>query len=228
MQPYYADSCCTIYLGDCLSVLENISNAYAVITDPPWGIKYKSNHNSAQYKKDGIREYHKECNFKQINGDDKPFNPTIFFRFPVQAYFGANFFCNKLPPSKCWIVWDKRRDTTPDLQSDCELIWTNVSKPSRIFRHLWRGIIREGEENVSKSIKYHPHQKPVALMKFLVEYVADFFPVLDPYCGSGSTLVACKRLNRPSIGIEIDERYAEIAAKRVSTENNKILTHLSN
>ncbi len=96
------------------------------------------------------------------------------------------------------------------------MVWTNFDFVSRIFNHLWSGLLRAGRENIALEEKVHPHQKPVALLKFIIEYSRTIGAVLDPYCGSGSALVAAKDLGREAIGIEIEERYCEIAAKRLA------------
>lgn len=220
MQPYYEHAGITIYHGDCRKVLPGLAfGASLLLTDPPYGISYRSNHNSGW--RDPVRvRWARDENFPGIFGDDAPLDPTHLERVaPLAAIFGGNYCASALGPSRCWLAWDKRVDTTPDNQSDCELIWTNFDLPCRIYRHLWRGIIRAGEENVAISQKLHPHQKPIGLLRFVIRYSGiDRGPVVDPYCGSGSTLLAAQRESFPAIGIEIEERYCEIAAKRLSQE----------
>jgi site-specific DNA-methyltransferase (adenine-specific) len=174
MKPYYDEGGITIYHGDCHVILPSLGVLPDdfLLSDPPYGIKYRSNHNTASGAGDWD-QWRRDENFAPIDGDDEPFDPA-------------------------------------------HLVWTNLNKPSRIFRHLWRGLQRRGEENVAKSPKLHPHQKPVALLIYLLEYGSASGRVIDPYCGSGSTLVAARRLGRRAIGIEINERYCEIAARRFS------------
>lgn len=220
MKPYYEHAGITIYHGDCREVLPEINfGSSLLLTDPPYGISYRSNHNSGW--RDPVRvRWARYENVPGIVGDDAPLDPAHLEHVaPLAAIFGGNYCAAALGASRCWIVWDKRVDTGPDNQSDCEMVWTNFDFPSRIYRHLWRGIIRSGEENVSISKKLHPHQKPLGLLKFIIKYsgVARG-PVIDPYCGSGSTLLAAKELGFAAIGIEIEERYCEIAAKRLSQE----------
>lgn len=219
MKPYYESGGVTLYHGDCRDILPGTWGASLLLTDPPYGISYRSNHNSGW--RDPVRvKWARDENFPGIIGDDTPLDPThLQNAAPLAAIFGGNYCAAALGPSRCWLVWDKRVETTPDNQSDCELIWTNFNLPCRIYRHLWRGIIRAGEENVSISEKLHPHQKPIGLLRWIIGYSGiDRGPVLDPYCGSGSTLIAAARLGFPSIGIEIDEAYCEVAAKRLAAE----------
>lgn len=221
MKPYFQDDTCTIYHGDCREVMPSLSGIDLVLTDPPYGIKYKSTHNTGyKVRKEEWAKYRKKDNFKTIQGDNIPFEPKSFLEFPKVALFGANYFASKLPDTKCWIVWDKKLGK-PDKQADCELIWTNFKSPSRIFPHLWRGICRAGEENVVHGPKLHPHQKPLALLRYIIELSKCEVVVFDPYMGSGSTLIAAKQSRRPSIGIEIEEEYCEIAAERCRAFSNQ-------
>ena len=99
---------------------------------------------------------------------------------------------------------------------DGELAWTNVPGVLRIHRQVWRGMIREGEENLVHGRKLHPAQKPVALLTWCVATTTG--TVLDPYMGSGTTLVACVRLGRPCIGIELNADHFAVACARVEEE----------
>jgi site-specific DNA-methyltransferase (adenine-specific) len=203
--------------GDCLAVLPTLDagSIDAIVTDPPWGIGYRSGHNSS--RRGGWARWVKDENFAPIAGDDAPFDPSPWLGFPRVALIGANCFAGRLPDSRGWVVWDKLDGLAPASGSDCELIWTNADKPARLFRHLWRGLIRKGPENVVNGAKLHPHQKPVALMQFLLDYleVPAGGLVLDPFAGSGSTLVACIKSGRRAVGIEIDERYIPIINRRL-------------
>jgi len=219
LKPYYDHVGIQIFHGDCREILPDVWGGSLLLTDPPYGISYRSNHNSGW--RDPVRvRWARSENFPGIVGDDAPLDPGHLEQIaPLAAIFGGNYCAHVLPPSRCWIVWDKRVETTPDNQADCELIWTNFQAPARIYRHLWRGIIRSGEENVSISEKLHPHQKPLGLLRFIIRYSGvDRGPIVDPYCGSGSTLLAAAQCSLPAIGIEIEERYCEIAAKRLSQE----------
>jgi site-specific DNA-methyltransferase (adenine-specific) len=117
--------------------------------------------------------------------------------------------------SRGWLVWDKRDGDGPTDQSDAELAWTNVLTVVRAFSARWRGAMREGREQVEGRV--HVNQKPVALMAWVLRFMPPG-PVLDPFMGSGSTLVAAKNNGAMAIGIEIDERYCEAAARRCRQE----------
>lgn len=216
-QPYYADETTTIYLGDCREILPFLGPVGVVLTDPPYGISYRSNHNSSRRGK--WARWVRYENLPGIVGDDAPLDPEFLLEVDVPTViFGGNYCADQLPPARCWLVWDKRDTIGPNRQADCELAWTNLDKPSRLYRHMWSGLLRAGEENVARSQKLHPHQKPVALMRWALDYTDSEGIVLDPFMGSGTTLRAAKDLGRRSIGIEIEERYCEIAVGRLSQE----------
>jgi len=208
----------TLYLGDCREILPSLEQVAALVTDQPYGMNYKINARSWNNEGlDGLKPFRMEKR-GAIVGDDQPFDPAPFLVFPKVAFFGANKCAHALPAGGRWIVWDKRRDSKPDDHSDCELIWTNIPGADRIHRQKWRGIVREGEENVSNSRKLHPNQKPVALMTFVLEQIGakPGDTILDPFMGSGSTGIAATRMGMRFIGIEIDPIHFDIALQRLT------------
>lgn len=210
----------TLYLGDCRSILPDIlpDGADVVLSDPPYGIGYEINE---RRNRGGLswRKTLDTARAARIVGDDKIFDANhILDLAPAIALFGANHM--NLPRGGRWIVWDKRRDSTPDDHPDCELVWTNIPGADRIHRQLWRGICREGEENVSRSRKLHPNQKPVALLDRILSELGAVagHVVCDPYMGSGSTGVAARRRGMKFVGIEIDPTHFETACQRFRAE----------
>jgi hypothetical protein len=151
-----------------------------------------------------------------IAGDDEPFDPTFLLDLGLPTVlFGANHYADRLPARRGWLVWDKRDGDGPTDQSDAEMAWTNVLSVVRVFSARWRGAMRQGREQIEG--RQHVNQKPVALMAWVLSLVPAG-AVLDPFAGSGSTLVAAKEAGRRAIGIEIEERYCEIAANRCRQE----------
>ena len=112
-------------------------------------------------------------------------------------------------------MWDK--ENGDNQFADCELAWTNLDKPIRIKRHMWNGMLRKGKEYRWQ----HPTQKPVSLIVWCISFLSDG-TILDPFLGSGTTLVACKELNRNGIGIEISPKYCEIAKKRLQNTTGSL------
>jgi site-specific DNA-methyltransferase (adenine-specific)/modification methylase len=200
---------CTLYLGDCRQLLPSVGPVEAVITDPPYGIGLAGLSGTRRGRWVRASEDYR------VAGDDGPFDPAPFLGFEKVILWGGNHYASRLPDARCWLVWDKREGTTPDHQADCELAWTNLPGPARMHRQLWRGVIRRGEENVSRQPRCHPTQKPVALMRWCVELAKKPDGVLDPFMGSGTTGVACARLGVRFVGIEIEPRHFEIACRRI-------------
>ncbi len=188
--------------GNCFDHLEALQGDI-LLSDPPYGIGYKVNARPKDRERARKLKATRETVTvarAQIQGDAQPFDPVPWLLYPKIALFGANYFSSRLPDTGRWIIWDKRRDSAPDDHSDCELIWTNVSGAHRIHRQKWRGVVREGEENCSRSKKLHPNQKPVALLAFILGQLGAGMTVCDPYMGSGSTGVAALRAGYNFVG----------------------------
>jgi site-specific DNA-methyltransferase (adenine-specific) len=196
--------------GDCLAVLPTLEagSVDAIVTDPPYGVNQDSDNTRFPSLRGGNKTY------GQIEGDDHPFNPTPFLNFPRVAIFGANCFSDRLPLGS-WLIWCKRRDSMfGKFLADAEAIWINRGFGLYVLQHEWHGALKESERGKSR---YHPHQKPVAVMQWVIERlgVPAGATVLDPYMGSGSTGIACIKSGRSFIGIEKDPRYFAIAARRL-------------
>jgi DNA modification methylase len=208
IEPYYSQDGITLYCAKAEEVVPRIiEKVDLILTDPPYGINHPTN-----YQERGRGKLAKCKNYEPVVGDDVPFDPTwlIEYRKPT-CLWGANYYANKLPNTSGWLVWDKERPDTLD-QSTCELAWTNFVKGVRRFRWMWNGMLRDGSD-----VLVHPTQKPVALMQWVLKLRwTPVGTVLDPYMGSGTTLVAAKRLGRRAIGIEMSEAYCEIAVQRLS------------
>lgn len=204
--PYYEQDGMTIYHGDCLEILPHLPKVDLVLTDPPYGINHKCN-----YRERGRGGIALSRNYADVFGDDKPFDPRPWLDVAPCILWGANHYASRLPDSNGWLVWDKERPDSID-QSTCELAWTNIVKGVRRFRWLWHGCMRKGDEPLQ-----HPTQKPTELFQFCLStrWTDDARVVLDPFMGSGTALVAAKLEGRRAIGIEIEERYCEIAANRL-------------
>jgi DNA modification methylase len=202
--PYYADDSVTIYHGDCREMLADIY-ADVIVTDPPYGIAYV--HGGGKYRPSPT----------PIIGDDLPFDPAPLLALARPTIlWGGNHYASRLPDSPTWLVWDKKPSGWRNDQADAELAWTNLGGPARTYRHAWSGGGTLAHENGTANRVLHPAQKPIGLMRWCLGFTDGI--ALDPFMGSGSTLVAAKSLGRRSIGIEIEERYCEIAARRCSQE----------
>lgn len=194
--------------GDCLEILPTLAagSVDAVITDPPYGVAF--NQGKVSNRRGASTRFH----HRPIAGDDQPFDPRPFLIAPVIIMFGANNFAHKLPPSRGWIFWHKRAHMAANDFGDGEMIWTNQDRTIRYIDHRWNGVLRASENGEPH---YHPTQKPVAIMRMLIrEYTNRGDTILDPFMGSGTTIVAAILEGRNAIGIELDKGYYDIAVKR--------------
>lgn len=196
--------------------------ADVLLTDPPYGINYRVNERKAGTRGAGLiaTKAIQTAAKGPIAGDDAPFDYAPWHGFTTQAIFGADHFAVSLPVGGKWIIWDKRRGSARDSHSDCEMVWTNRPGASRVHGQKWRGVVREGEENCSRSKKLHPNQKPVALLQYVLEElkVGPRQLIADPFMGSGSSGVAALRMGCSFIGCEVDPNYFAIARERLLAE----------
>jgi site-specific DNA-methyltransferase (adenine-specific) len=209
MTPYYEQDGITIYHGDCREILPTLDTASIdlVLTDPPYGIGL--NTNFARVSRGGGSAGGND--WAKVVGDDVPFDPLPWVIFPKAILWGANHYADMLPSRKGWLIWNKRDMGRSGMHSDAELAWTNFLNVVRCHNQYWQGPYRVGENDGF----LHPTQKPKALMRWCIELSGGSQTILDPFMGSGTTLRAAKDLGRKAIGIEIEERYVEIAVKRL-------------
>ncbi len=203
-----------------------------VFTDPPYGINLIKNEidgiggggelgfaHGEQSKAQKAKTNINRGLYRKIIGDDKDFDPTFLVPLAKEAIiFGANNFSDKLPVSPHWLVWDKKNDGAErrNTFSDAELMWTNIKGVSvKTYRWNWNGITRKGNRTDELKTRCHPTQKPVGLLaEVIMDYAVNDNIILDPFLGSGSTLIACEKTNRICYGMEIDEKYVDVIIKR--------------
>ena len=194
----------TLYRGDCMDVLPTLPKVDAVITDPPYGINENHKKVASRGKLAAARDY------GEFDWDKAPPDSSLIEAIRSssqwQAFFGGNYF--ELPPTSCWLVWDKLNGDNDF--ADCELAWTNWPKAVRRLQWRWNGMIRQGNED-----RFHPTQKPLAVMKWVIELCPKADQILDPFMGSGTTGVAAVQMGRRFIGIEREPKYFDIACKRI-------------
>lgn len=205
MKPYYQDESVTLYHGDCMSLGVGISKCTAMITDPPYGISYKPS-------------LKKHANYCKIQNDDSlqaaKYACEIASKFELAVIFGANCFPELLPHRGRWICWDKRCNEHNDrmLGNPFELAWMSKN-------HGYDLMIRKMNTNIvnpDKTKRFHPSQKPSGVFRQIIEKNkkhCDY--IYDPFAGSGSVLLAAKLEGKKAVGIEIEEKYCEGAAKRL-------------
>jgi site-specific DNA-methyltransferase (adenine-specific) len=196
-----------LILGDCLEVMPTLGKVDAVVTDPPYGMNL--NTDSTRFKGGGSPGVKR----KAIEGDSEPFDPRPVLSIGVPTVmWGYNHMAQRLPVGKTLIWLKQNPQAYGEFLSDAELGWATGGNGVWAF-YRTRSIataVQEGGGRVA-----HPTQKPVALMEWCLGFVPDAHTILDPFMGSGTTLVACQKLGRAGIGIEIDPDYFQIACKRV-------------
>ena len=192
MTPYYDQDRITIYHGDCREVLPLLPTCDLLLTDPPYGLGIAKN---------PVRQAHEPLDWDNARPTSELIGLCLSMA-STQVIWGGNYF--GLPASQCFLVWDKGQPQDFSLAM-CEQAWTNAKMPAKLFR-----------KSVLSYRKQHPTEKPVELMKWVMSLFSSAETIIDPFMGSGTTLVAAKELGRKAIGIEIEERYCEIAAKRLA------------
>lgn len=193
----------TLYHGDCLEILPTLDKVDAVVTDPPYGIGEARKNNASRDKLAISKDY------GVSSWDDATQDKAVDIAIGISSQaivFGGNYY--DLPPSSCWLVWDKENGTSDF--ADCELAWTNCRGAVRLKRYMWNGMVRANKERRGD----HPTQKPVGVMEWAIGFTSGDI-VLDPFMGSGTTGVACANLGRKFIGIEIERKYFDIACERI-------------
>jgi DNA modification methylase len=199
-KPYYEQDGIVIFNADCREILPHLPKVDLVLTDPPYGIKrFQKGFGYTRFKGYG-------CETEGIIWDTPPDNETLLAIISKAKYsiiWGANNF--QLPPTEYFMVWDKQQ--TVDNFASAEYAWTNNPQPAKVFRY---SIHKHNQTD-----KSHPTQKPVFLCEWCIQLAKESDTILDPFMGSGTTLVAAKQLGRKAIGIEIEEKYCEIAVKRL-------------
>jgi site-specific DNA-methyltransferase (adenine-specific) len=210
-----------LYNVDCMEFMRGLpDNAYDLaIVDPPYGIGESKKSNRA--KVNGKKQVHKPNkkwnnpvfrSYKPKKWDDNP-PPSEYFEELLrvsknQIIWGGNYFSNILPPSSCWIFWDKKRETNDF--SDGELAWASFKKGLKKFEYLWDGFRKQKPEP-----RFHPTQKPVALYKWLLSnYASEGDKILDTHGGSMSIAIACHDKGFDLDLCELDKDYFEAGKKR--------------
>ena len=201
----------TLYLGDCMDILPTLDKVDAVITDPPYGIDENSKKVASRQRKNGnSKSLADQRDYGDFDWDKNPPSDELISlirsKGEHQTFFGGNYFI--LPPTSCWLVWDKLNGDNDF--ADCELAWTNWPKAVRRIQWRWNGMIRQGNED-----REHPTQKPLGVMKWVIELCPKADTILDPFMGSGTTGVAAIQMGRKFIGIEREPKYFDIACKRI-------------
>jgi len=221
VKPYYEEAGITIYHGDCREVMPGLSGVRLVVTDPPYVFGLAST--SQEGKAGGWGDLMNNAaffaallvDFRRLIGGNPGavwmFNSWRSFPVLARAAYEARW------PIESLLVWDKKwigPGGPNGLRPSFELAALWVDGEYRISDRSTPDIWRE--QASSHKPTGHPAEKPEPLVRRMIQAAETTGPVLDPFAGSGTTLIAAKNAGRPAIGIEIEERWCEVAAQRVS------------
>jgi site-specific DNA-methyltransferase (adenine-specific) len=214
VEPYYQDDYCTIYHGDCLELADLWTCADVLVTDPPYGIGWTR----------GVDASRSSVAHLGIQNDEDTStrDAALLLATHLPAVVFGSFYAPAPARTRQVLVWHKPADSgvygsVTGYRRDAEPVylldpWPQCKvKRSSVLRSSRAGIAAVTAETG------HPHTKPTDLLRELIE-AAPLGVVADPFMGSGTTLRAAKDLGRKAVGIEIDERYCEIASKRLAQE----------
>lgn len=164
--------------------------------------------------------------YDEIIGDDTTDTAVAAYHIltnlgvPAICLWGGNYFANHLPPSRCWLIWDKE---TNGSFADAELAWTNQDKVAKLLRHQWSGLIKASERGQKR---VHPTQKPVALAEWVADTIAPkATTVLDLFLGSGSVLIAAQNRGLTAFGMEMAPSYIDCAIARWEAFTGLLASH---
>lgn len=200
---------CTLYLGDCTEHLRAMADAVAVLTDPPFGISYRSG-----YRTDEL------WSGDEIQGDNSvALRDYVLARLhprPTLAF--GSWKATRPANTRAVLIWDKG----PALgMGALDIPWKPSCEEIYVLGKGFAGARDEGAvilcapvQSTAKNGRRHPNEKPVALLQRLLAKMPTG-KICDPFMGSGSTGVACAAVGRPFVGCEIDQRYFDIACRRI-------------
>lgn len=198
MTPYYQDDAVTIYHGDCRNIVPGLERFDLLLTDPPYGIGFAAQPTNYQRAKGQKKE----------TWDDEGAPLWTLEMAKAKALrhiiWGGNYYA--LPPSRCWLSWYK--PDAPPSMGNVEYAWTNLDRNSRQISH---SISATNAERIG-----HPTQKPLRVISWALQQAGEVSSVLDPWAGSGTLGRVCKDAGIKCVQIEREERYCELAAKRLS------------
>lgn len=230
MQPYYQDADCTLFHGDCRDVLPRLERGSVdlILTDPPYGVHWNGTSMRTRMQ------------FGPIANDDGTLPLTDILRAALNTLrrgrhiycFGLRDYMDLPIGGQTELIWDKGilgpGDLTRPWGPSHEPIAFGVHQPSRANREasagqlsarLRRGSVLRSQRANGCAVTTHPTEKPVDILRQMIESSTVWGEcVLDPFAGSGSTLVAAKLEGRKSIGIEVEEKYCAVAVRRLAQQ----------
>lgn len=204
LTPFYQDDLVRLYCGKCESLLPQLEvRAGLCLTDPPYGINWNCDYAVWVKPSKKMQGGNKRRSYENIENDEKLIDPTFLLKYPTVILWGATYFLDYLGVGSL-LVWHKR---SSGFLADAEAAWMNRGGGVYVYTEAVEKMQNE---------RTHPTQKPVGLMKWCIDKAGGDGLILDPFAGSGTTLVAAKLLGRPSIGIEMNEKYCQMIVDRLN------------
>jgi len=208
------------------------TEAAMVLADPPYGMNLDTRYSKAprgsarcalRGREPKMRDY------RPVIGDNKPFDASplcaCFSTVKEQFWFGADYYRRTLSQDDTdgsWLVWDKRTEQTDTvIGSSFELIWSKQQHKRDVLRFYWNGAFGAADARG----RMHPTQKPQGLLaEIITRWSVDHAIIVDPFVGSGTTIIACEMTGRKCIAIEIDPGYCEVSIERWQKFTGQIAT----
>ncbi|MFY1829116.1 DNA-methyltransferase [Myxococcus fulvus] len=224
MKPYYSTNTVTLYNADCRDVLLDLpsQSVDALVTDPPYGMAWESkSEGSRPIRADGVRQGMRVLR-EALTSAGRALSPDAHAYVFCHWQSWPDFYdaCSAHLRVKSARIWWKAHGGTGDLRQsyapDYEVVLFAAQSSRRPLAGKREGAVIAGFPPVSPRQRTHPTEKPVALLAHLLTKSCPAGGlVLDPFAGSGSTLVAAQQLGLRAVGVELDERYCEAAARRL-------------
>ena len=207
-------------LTENLDRLMNGKKAGCVLTDPPYGINLDTD-----YSLNGMGEGRQ---YRAVINDDRPFDAsalrTYFVSTKEQFWWGANYYRRTLSADDLegsWLVWDKRNEKLDVvIGSGFELCWSATKHKQDVLRYLW---VNYTSHRNDEHLREHPTEKPISMLKEIItRWCDDHAIIVDPFAGSGSTLIAAHLTNRTCYTMELDPHYCDIICARYQKQTGNL------
>lgn len=201
---------------DCMEGMRRYPDKYfdLAVCDPPYGIGMGGDKKMT----DRLAKNKKYHTFDDNRPPDAAYFEELRRVSKNQIIFGANNFTDNLPPSSCWLIWDKQN--SENRYADAELAYTSFDTAVRVFRFRWQGMLQGDMKQ--KETRIHPTQKPIALYEWiLARYAKAGDKLLDTHVGSGSSIIAAVRGGYDIVGFEIDKTFYDLANERIKLQTSQ-------
>jgi len=210
----------TLTNEDNMSLMARYPDNYfdLAIVDPPYGIDNKISTKSSLNKGNKFAQLYNKKRWDKFRPENEYWNELLRVS-KNQIVCGGNYFAEKLPVSRGWVIWDKQGENMTSVNN--ELIWTSFDVSIKTFTRchgLDKGFMAKGTDKV-----FHPTQKPRKLYEWLLmNYTKEGDKILDTHLGSGSIAIAAHNLKFELVGCELDTEYYQAAVKRLKNHVSQL------